>query len=133
MSDVVSSEGLKDNGFPTKVFGLVPYMQISPVSPNLLIISCMVDDDISKAVCLLFVGKRNVVFHNLFLHFFTEQSLCPALLLRDSCKLFYKADSLPLLPSPQLILLCFLCSIVNTILALIVSYCSKCYIKEIIV
>ncbi len=38
----------EDHGHPTKVFSLVPYADISPVSLNLLMMLCTVDDEICK-------------------------------------------------------------------------------------
>ncbi len=52
MSDAVSSEGPKDHGHPTNVFNLVPYAEISPVSLNLLMLLCSVDDEICKAFAI---------------------------------------------------------------------------------
>ncbi len=49
MSDVVSSEGPKNTfTLPAKLFGLVPYTEISPVFLNLLMMLCTVDDEIGK-------------------------------------------------------------------------------------
>ncbi len=48
-SDAVSSRP-EHHGHPTKVFGLVPYTEISPVSLNLLMMLCAVDDEIGKAL-----------------------------------------------------------------------------------
>ncbi len=53
MSDAVLSEGPEDHGHPTKVFGLVPYTQrIPPVSLNLLMMLCTVDDEICKVFAI---------------------------------------------------------------------------------
>ncbi len=48
MSDAVA----EDHGHPTKVFGLVPYAEISPVSLNLLMMLFTVDDEICKAFAI---------------------------------------------------------------------------------
>ncbi len=83
MSDAVSSEGPETTGHPTKVFGLYPYCtEISPGSLNLLMMLCIVDDEICKALTL-----RNVVFFKystIFLRTLSQiESLCPSLFLRD--------------------------------------------------
>ncbi len=51
-SDAVSSEGLKTTGIQTKVFALVPYTQIFPVSQNFGIMLCTVDVEICKAFAI---------------------------------------------------------------------------------
>ncbi len=49
MSDAVSSEGPKTMGIQSKVFGSLLRTEISPVSLNLLMMLCAVDDEICKA------------------------------------------------------------------------------------
>ncbi len=51
MSDAVLSEGRRPRA-SKKVFGLVPYTEISPVSLNLLMMLCTVDDEICKAFAI---------------------------------------------------------------------------------
>ncbi len=85
--------GPEDHGHPTKVFGLVPYAQrFSPVSLNLLMMLCTVDDEIWKAFAIWHWGTLFFkVFHNLFTHSFTDwrasASLRHPFMLQTWCQL----------------------------------------------
>ncbi len=75
---------------PTKVFKLFHLRTaISPVSLNLLMLLCTVDDDICKAFAIwcwgmLFLKYSTICFYALFDRL---ESLCPSLHLRDSVSL----------------------------------------------
>ncbi len=49
MSDAMSYEGLKTTGIQQRSSAFVPYAEIYPVSLNLLMMLCTVDDEIYKA------------------------------------------------------------------------------------
>ncbi len=64
----------EDHRHPAKVFGLVPYAEISTVSLNILIMLCTVEDEICKAFAIWHWGTLSfyTLFHRL-------KSLCPSL------------------------------------------------------
>ncbi len=71
MRDAVSSEG--PEAFNKDLRPCPLHTEISPVSLNLFIMLCTVNDEICKAFAILTL--RNVVFkvfHNLFTHSFTD-------------------------------------------------------------
>ncbi len=52
MSDAMSYEGLKTTGIQQRSSAFVPYAEIYPVSLNLLMMLCTVDDEIYKAFAI---------------------------------------------------------------------------------
>ncbi len=84
MSDAVFW-GPEDHEQPTKVFGIVPYAEISPVSLNLLMMLCTVDE-ICKAFAICRWGTMFLKYSTIFLRtlsqiveplpIFTPERLC---------------------------------------------------------
>ncbi len=64
--------GPEDHGHPTKIFGLVPYAEISPVSLNLLMVLCTVDDEISKVFAIWCWGTLVLKYSTIFLRTFSQ-------------------------------------------------------------
>ncbi len=88
MSDAVSSEGLKTTASNKGLRPCPLHTEISPVSLNLLMMLCTVDDEICKAFAIWRWGTLFLKYSTIFLHTLSQiGEPLPSLLLRDSASL----------------------------------------------
>ncbi len=114
--------GPEDHGHPTKIFGLVPYAEISPVSLNLLMMLCTVDDEISKVFAIWCWGTLVLKYSTIFLRTFSQIGECPPIFTERKLGLNY------FVPSKDVFLICRGCVIYCSIL----YNCSQCCLSSVI-
>ncbi len=119
---IVSSEGPKTTGHPTKIFRLVPDAEISPVSLNLLMMLCTVDDEISKVFAIWCWGMLVLKYSTIFLLTFSQIGEPPPIFTERKLGLNY------FVPSKDVFLICRGCVIYCSIL----YNCSQCCLSIVI-
>ncbi len=86
ISDAVSSEGPKTTGIQQRLSPCPLRAEISPVSLNLLMMLCTVDDEICKAFVIWHWGKLFLKYSTIFYALFHRlESLCPSFTSERLC------------------------------------------------